>query len=101
MKHPAPWRMKSFPAGSEVMVDANGERVSARISEMVDANGREVSDIGWSETDRLILAAPELLAALKECHNIIRALTFDGDKVDAAQAHERNEALIARIEGTP
>lgn len=93
--------MKSFPTGYEVLVDANDKHVVANLDGMVDANGLPVVDTGCSDTDCLILAAPELLAALKRVEERLRYCIGDGystDKVDEEIADEAR-ALIARVEG--
>ena len=71
MKHPGPWK---YDFGD--IYDANNEHVG----HFVDSGG----------VRSLILAAPELLEALKRCHARL------GDHCDEQPGVE---ALIARIEG--
>lgn len=69
-----------------------------------DANGVLVAEIGDGEAgredlQRLILAAPELLAALKDCVRFVPNTGGPGPLGEAKDAYDAANALIARIEG--
>lgn len=59
MAHPGPWHWGDFEAGENpsALIDADGEVVGF-------ADGMRIEDFG--ETSRLLAAAPELLAMLRE-----------------------------------
>lgn len=85
-KRPAPWRtdhgqwIVQRETGTPI-VDANGEMVCATFEDETEAH------------HRLIVAAPELLAALK-CQVLARR-----DEGAESAGLRESEALIARIEG--
>lgn len=77
-KHPAPWAFDE------------------EIHQLEDANGIVIAIELYPPLAPLILAAPELLAALKEAVVLIKREVADRDAVVIPA-----EALIARIEGSP
>ena len=82
MKHPGPWR----EIDDGVVVDANGEEI---ISGGLGEENRGID--AFQDVMRLILAAPELLDALKA--------VCDHMGVEDTEAGQDALALIARIEG--
>lgn len=99
-KHPAPWKYASPQPYDMAVVDRAGATVLAGLF-----NPRtEVSGIAFAtpEAKRLILAAPELLAALKEtCAGYSSEWHDRSDGTGRKYPRELRaaEKLIARIEG--
>jgi hypothetical protein len=90
MIHPGPWRLVTRTTELRFAGD------------IVDANGEIVSytpDICSADDKRLILAAPELLEALKACVRFVPNTGGSGVFGEARDAYLSACALIARIEG--
>jgi hypothetical protein len=93
-KHPAPW---TWGIWAEIL-DVNKLRVIH--AEHGDDDPELITS--GEGAKRLILAAPELLAALRGCYAALRrhTMTHEGRAdVEARAEWERAESLIARIEG--
>lgn len=93
-KHPAPWRHREEFGD---ILDANGEIV---------ATAENGCGLNLMAAYRLILAAPELLAALNACPWLPRnetrlpnGMIVPGDYKKTSAWLDAAEALIARIEG--
>lgn len=87
-RHPGPWRLGSPQPGSTMVIDSAGVELVKGTTDPIS----EVEDLRFAspEVERIILAAPELLAALKGIVAIA-----DRDTVPFVAAR----AIIARIEG--
>lgn len=97
-KHtPGPWTIEGHPQGTGFRVaDANKRSVAAFPSTSRRPDDERIANA------RLIAAAPELLAALKEAHRLLPSLihtSTDIDAVELGDAIERARAAIARAEG--
>jgi hypothetical protein len=111
-KHPAPWaiKAKSEETGEtgycegKFVFDGNGVYVAGGEVVEFDSGGEVEAGVEFTDdgVKRLILAAPELLAALRGCYAVLRrhTMTHAGrSDVEARKEWERAEALIARIDG--
>lgn len=106
-KHPAPWSMEEFscaPPRPYLIVDAHGVTV---LHAHPDRREIVFSDGPDGSVRRLILAAPELLAALKDCLAATFKIDAGGTIRDCIEWGDRTipdprikaQALISRIEG--
>lgn len=93
---PGPWRWTTAAddvpggRGSGVLVDATGEDVVA-----IDYNYGEGAEIDVSPADaRLIAAAPEMVALLRDAAN-----WYCGEMPDGSDRREAIRALLACIDG--
>jgi len=103
MSHtPGPWNVEPFPNGSNMWSALIGSHARNQIAAVVMLPCKEPSDysaecavIEESANARLIAAAPELLAALKE----IAELTSKRQLPLTVQINDAARAAIAKAEG--